>query len=62
MDRLECEGGTEGVGDICPRVLKYLVGNPKLAGCCCVLRLTVCSWVEPRREGVILVLLIREDA
>lgn len=43
-------------------VLEYLAGWPKMAGCCCVLRLSVCAWVEPRREGVILVLLFREDA
>lgn len=43
-------------------VLEYLAGRPKMAGCCCVLRLSVCAWVEPRREGVILVLVFREDA
>lgn len=58
MDRLECEGRNEGV----IFVLEYLVGWPKMAGCCCVLRLSVCAWVEPRREGEILVRMFREDA
>lgn len=58
MDRLECEGRNEGL----IFVLEYLVGRPKMAGCCCVLRLSVCAWVEPRREAGILVLASREDA
>lgn len=58
MDSLECGGRNEGL----IFVLEYLAVSPKMAGCCCVLRLSVCAWVEPRREGVILVPVFREDA
>lgn len=58
MDRLECGGRNEGL----IFVFEYLAVRPKMAGCCCVLRLSVCAWVEPRREGVILVPVFREDA
>lgn len=43
-------------------VLEFLLDEPKMAGCCCVLSFECLRLGRGRREGVILVLRFREDA